>query len=883
VPLNASKMSEPGGRFQWYAAGFVLAAIGLFLVYFIWNEHSRTLERERDRLLTQIRVIDANLIQQLIGVNAAMLSMGPQAGTTAANLARNQDHSATLRVLTDAMPAVRTMQILDASGKTIFSNRPNAIGFDASQRPYFLTVKNQPDAETLIVSAPFITALDVYALQLVRAWTDDKKQLMGATTATLDPDYFKVLMRSVIYADDMRATLIHGDGMAFLTLPDNITIQGTNLKKPGTVFTEHLESGRVESFRVIHVPLTNDLRMVAYRTVWPAELKMDKPLMLAVSREMSSVLAPWRQLSLALGAAYALVCALVLGGVYLVRRKQNALTKLASAHAQQVQEQAERLDLALAGGNLGLFDLDMVTGIRQVNTRAKEIVGDGPNDPADTLATWSGRIHPEDQAHARALRVAHEQGLSDALNADYRVKHKLGHWVWVHSRSRITQRDAAGAPLRLVGTYLDITERLNAESALRHERQRLSNIIDGTDAGTWEHDFVTGEDRVNDKYAHMLGYNPSEMEAQIAGDFRNIVHPDDLAHVSSLWDAHLTGATPVYEAEFRVRHQQGHWVWVLSHGKAWMRDADGKTLSISGIHLDVSAIKKAEADLMALNGQLEDRVAERTAELEATLQQLRDSQRSLASSEARATMSTMIAGLSHELGTPMGNSLIAANTVSAGARDFRKQLSDGALKRSDMNHFMDLVGQGADIIQGNLNRANDLLKNFRQVAADQASEQRRTFDLAQAVQEIVQTLRPSLKQHPHHIVLDIPAGIAMDSQPGPLGQIVINLINNAYLHAFEGMTEGTLTLHARADGDWVQMEVRDNGVGIPPANLDKLFEPFFSTKIGKGGTGLGMAIVQNLATKTLGGSVAVRSQLGEGTVFVIRFPRSLPSRAEPMG
>ncbi|APW43838.1 PAS domain-containing protein [Rhodoferax saidenbachensis] len=871
-------MTEPGVRFQWYAAGLVLAAIGLFLVYFIWNEHSRTLEREQERLLTQIRVIDANLIQQLVGVNAAMLSMGPQTAT--ANPVRDQDRSATLRVLTEAMPAVRTMQILDASGKTISASRPKAIGFDASQRPYFLTVKNHPDAGILSVSAPFTTALNVYALQLVRAWTDDKKQFVGATTATLDPDYFKVLMRSVLYADDMRATLIHGDGLAFLTLPDNINIQGSNLNKPGTVFTQHLETGQVESFHMVHVTTTGDLRMVAYRTVWPAGLKMDKPLMLAVSREADSVLAPWRQLSLALGAAYTLVCALVLGGVYLVRRKQNALAKLASAHARQVQEQAERLDLALAGGNLGLFDLDMVTGVRRVNARAKEIVGDSLDDPPDTFATWSDRIHPDDQAQARALREAHEQGQSDALNADYRVKHKLGHWVWVHSRSRITQRDATGAPLRFVGTYLDITERINAENALRHERQRLSNIVDGTDAGTWEHDFVTGEDRINDKYAQMLGYSVTEMEAQIAGDFRNVVHPEDLAHVSSLWDAHWVGETPVYEAEFRVQHKQGHWVWVLSHGKAWIRDADGKALSISGIHLDVSAIKKAEADLMALNEQLEDRVAERTAELEATLQQLRDSRQSLASSEARATMSTLMAGLSHELGTPLGNSLIAASTVAAGTRDFRRRLSDGALKRSDMNHFMDLVDQGAELIEGNLNRANELLKNFRQVAADQASEQRRRFDLAQVVTEIVQTLSPSLKQHAHHIALDIPAGIAMDSQPGPLGQIVINLVNNAYLHAFEGMTAGVLTLSAHADGEWVTLEVRDNGVGIPPENLEKLFEPFFSTKIGKGGTGLGMAIVQNLATKTLGGSVTVQSKWGEGTVFRVRLPRSLPPRAE---
>jgi PAS domain S-box-containing protein len=606
---------------------------------------------------------------------------------------------------------------------------------------------------------------------------------------------------------------------------------------------------------------------------------MDKPLMLEISRGQDEVLAPWRQLVLVLTMAYAGLCLLTLGGIHILRRKQNALHQLSLESAREAQEQAERLDLALEGGNLGLFDLDITTGIRRVNARAQEIVGDGPQDPVDTFGDWIERIHPADRPAARAQREAHERGEIPSLILDYRVKHKQGHWVWVHSRGRITQRHEDGTPLRMVGTYLDITERLEVAEALREERLRLSNIIAGTSAGTWEHDLTTGHDQINDEYAYMLGYTKEEMSQRIQGDFRNFVHPDDLPQVAALWEAHLVGTTPVYEAEFRVMHKDGHWVWVMSHGKVWSWGADGSPLNISGIHLDVSAIKTAQAHLEELNSKLEHRVDERTAELEATLLQLRESQQSLASSEARATMSTLVAGLSHEIGTPLGNSIIAASTVTAGTRDFRKLLADGGLKRSDMNSFIELVDQGSDIIESNLIRANELMKNFRQVAADQASEQRRTFDLAQAVREIVQTLSPTLKRHPHRVTLDIADGIAMDSLPGPLGQIIINLINNAYLHAFEGMPQGELTIGARADGDWVNLEVRDNGRGIPAENLKKLFEPFFSTKIGKGGTGLGMAIVQNLVIKTLGGSIEVMSAMGQGTTFAIRIPKDLPAMA----
>lgn len=277
--------------------------------------------------------------------------------------------------------------------------------------------------------------------------------------------------------------------------------------------------------------------------------------------------------------------------------------------------------------------------------------------------------------------------------------------------------------------------------------------------------------------------------------------------------------------------------------------------------------------LHQLKDGLERKVQERTAQLESALQRLQESQDQLASSEAKATLSTLVASVSHELGTPIGNSRIAADTLADQARAFDRLVNTGGLKRSDLSAFVATVGTGTDMIQRNLNRASDLLTRFRQVAADQASEQRREFDLADTVQEILDTLAPSLKRHPHRVVLEIAPGIVMDSQPGPLGQIVINLINNAYLHAFEHRDDGVLTLSAEQAGRDVILRFTDNGVGMSDDNLSKLFEPFFSTKIGKGGTGLGMAIVKNLVCKTLGGSIEVHSTLGRGTQFEIRLPR----------
>mgnify|MGYP000873613751 FL=1 len=287
-------------------------------------------------------------------------------------------------------------------------------------------------------------------------------------------------------------------------------------------------------------------------------------------------------------------------------------------------------------------------------------------------------------------------------------------------------------------------------------------------------------------------------------------------------------------------------------------------------------LRETLRQVQELNETLEQRVAQRTAELERALENLKQSQDNLANSEAKATLSTLFASVSHELGTPLGNSKMVASAMAEQTLSMAQDMENGQLKRSALSAFMEQLNDGLALLQRNLERAVELLGDFRQVAADQASEQRRVFDLKLVVQEILHTLSPSLKHKPHQIVVEIADELMMDSQPGPLGQIVINLVNNAYLHAFEGRSNGVLTISARIDGDQVQMCVADNGVGMSPEVKEKLFEPFFSTKIGKGGTGLGMAIVRNLVTKTLGGRISVVSKVGEGTRVDIVLPRVLP-------
>lgn len=287
-------------------------------------------------------------------------------------------------------------------------------------------------------------------------------------------------------------------------------------------------------------------------------------------------------------------------------------------------------------------------------------------------------------------------------------------------------------------------------------------------------------------------------------------------------------------------------------------------------------LRQAMIDINELNHSLEQRVAQRTEELAAEREKLHQSQEQLASSEAKATLSTLVAGVSHELGTPIGNSVMSASFMADRSKEMKKGIEAGQIKRADLTQFISEIMEGTTLLERNLDRAKELIKNFNQVAADQASEQRRRFDLAKAVTEILATLAPTIRKKPHRIVVEIPSGINMDSLPGPIGQVVINLVNNAYLHAFEGRNDGVFTITGTVEGEKVHLLFVDNGLGISAENLERLCQPFFSTKIGRGGTGLGMSIVSNLVKKTLGGSMSIRSTVGVGTTFDISLPLVLP-------
>ncbi len=299
--------------------------------------------------------------------------------------------------------------------------------------------------------------------------------------------------------------------------------------------------------------------------------------------------------------------------------------------------------------------------------------------------------------------------------------------------------------------------------------------------------------------------------------------------------------------------------------------------SVLAIMMDQTVRLRAEMEIKALNEALESRVASRTAELSAALTNLKETQEELVRAEKLSSLGQLVAGVAHELNTPIGNALITTTALGDATRAFETVLRNGNIKRSTLEQYVQQSLEGTRLAERSLHRASDLVHSFKKVAVDQTSERRRDFDLADTVTEVIDTLRPNLKGSPWKIQLDLGAGMHMESFPGPLGQIVINLVMNAVLHAFAGRSEGQVTLSARCvDDNTIVLVCADDGIGIASANLNRIFDPFFTTRLGQGGSGLGLAIVHRLVTQVLGGQISVESAPQQGTAFTVRLPRVSP-------
>jgi signal transduction histidine kinase len=333
---------------------------------------------------------------------------------------------------------------------------------------------------------------------------------------------------------------------------------------------------------------------------------------------------------------------------------------------------------------------------------------------------------------------------------------------------------------------------------------------------------------------------------------------------------------PPFDVESRVSL-----VDVWDDYRALIVIALGSVIAIAVLAVKSTLLSRRFRDL---NETLETRIFERTAELAhrnadlaKTLDQLNLTRDELVESAKLAALGSMVAGIAHELNTPIGNGLTVATTLEGRTSDFKKEMAAG-LKRSTLDAYVADAAFASDILVRSLDKAATLVSSFKQVAVDQTSSQRRKFMLHDTLSEVLMTMGPGLKRTGCQVLLtEPPDDFQLDSYPGPLGQVITNLITNSVLHGYEGREPGEIRIVvARADDDHASIEVSDDGAGVPDGNLSRIFEPFFTTRLGKGGSGLGLSIARNIVVGTLGGKLSLKSTSGGGATFVVWIPKSAP-------
>jgi two-component system, NtrC family, sensor kinase len=279
-------------------------------------------------------------------------------------------------------------------------------------------------------------------------------------------------------------------------------------------------------------------------------------------------------------------------------------------------------------------------------------------------------------------------------------------------------------------------------------------------------------------------------------------------------------------------------------------------------------LKKVICELQEYQETLE----KKSTDLEQALNELHMMQDKLVEAKKMAALGSLVAGIAHEINTPVGTSITLASTLMDETQLLLDAVDAGQLKRSLLNNYCEIAQESTSLILSNLNRAGELVQSFKQVAVDQSILDQRTFKIKPYLEEVIISLSPQFRYSSHHVTVRGDDAISIHSYPGAIAQIATNLVTNSLAHAYSNGESGQLYFDVTQEDEYVIIEYSDNGCGITKKVLSKIFEPFFSTARSKGGTGLGLHIVYNLVTQKLQGRIDVQSEVDKGTQFKIVLP-----------
>ena len=425
-------------------------------------------------------------------------------------------------------------------------------------------------------------------------------------------------------------------------------------------------------------------------------------------------------------------------------------------------------------------------------------------------------------------------------------------------------------------TYIQRLQR--SEISLRESESKFIGLFIQSPAPSILVNFRNGEFvEVNDAWLDLLGYQRQEIIGRTALDLNLWANPSERDLVVET----LRTGDALTRHEVHHLSKSGQILLCVMSGRVFHSGTD--QLIIFSL-IDVTRQRAMEQEVRDMNQELERRVQTRTEKLEeanrdlsTALASVNSMQNELVRAEKMAALGSLVAGIAHELNTPIGNSVTVGSALQDHVQVLANTIEKGELRRSTLQEFVDNATRGTDILMRSLLRASQLIGSFKRVAVDQSSDQRRQFDLQTTLREVCLTLEPMYKNKPFPLTMELPEGVSMDSYPGALGQLITNLVSNALQHGFENRTSGQMRLFAEtAPNERIILHFTDDGVGMSEDTRNRVFDPFFTTKLGQGGSGLGMNIVYNIVHEVLGGSVEVTSILGAGTHITVNLPRNAP-------
>ena len=520
---------------------------------------------------------------------------------------------------------------------------------------------------------------------------------------------------------------------------------------------------------------------------------------------------------------FRILTALILGFlIYKFALQPYKLEQQVNKITRELQHSNQRFELATQASSEMIWDWDLINNHTYRSDNFKTIFGYEHKPSFNNDTFWRSLIHPEDLPRVSQNLQNALEGNIEKWTQEFRMKRSDGEFIFVIDKGIII-RDSEGKAIRMIGSTEDISERKKFEANLENQKQRLSNVIEGTQAGTWEWNIQTGETIYNETWAQLLGYTLAELQPISIQTMRNLSHSEDLDKANLILNRYFNGEINAFEVEIRMMHKSGNWVWILSRGKVFSWIGKNKPWMMFGTHVDITDKKLREKEIIATNLKLQ---------------------------AANEELKSFASVASHDMKEPL-------RMISSFLQLLEKKYQSQLDKKG--NQYIHFAVDGAK----RLSQLVDDMMEYAQIGFDESQLTR--VDLNELVDEVLRLNKDLIFEKNASIeVQQLPVILGIKI---PIKSVFINLISNSLKYSQSGVPL-KLSIYSKNLGNQSQITVEDNGIGIEEAYFQKIFT-LFGRLHGKNeysGTGIGLAICKKVITQH-GGKIWLESEVGKGSKF----------------